>query len=77
MDKSSPKGGKLKCHTCSIMTLFQVFHRRLTSGEVFNNSLLFSLLYSGNLCVCGGGGGRLGDQDLMKGDKVGKPCIVI
>ena len=50
------------------MCTCRVFHGRLTSGGIFNNRLLFknnrllfSLLFSGNVC---------GGKALMEGDKV-------
>ena len=51
-----------------LFTEFRVFHKRLTSGRIFNNRLLFFLLFSGNFCG--------GDKALIEEDKVsplGKP----
>ena len=35
---------------CSLLEHLRVFPRRLTSGGIFNNRLLFSLLFSGDSC---------------------------
>ena len=43
----------------------RVFPRRLTNGGIFNNRLVFSLLFSGNFC---GGQGLDGGVQSHDGD---------